>query len=105
MVEREYDRQLGTSGAEWLRIRFSTERGSVTNFTVQYETMIGDQVLPVIRYDCTHGFAHVDVLAPDGTQVSKRPMSEHLSLKQAMQLAIADLTENWETYRARFLGA
>lgn len=104
MPVTEYDRQLGATGQEWLRIRFTTESGRVTSFTVQYETMIDGQILPVIRYDCAHGFAHIDILAPDGTQVSKRPLPAYLSLKQAMQMAITDLVENWESYRERFLG-
>lgn len=38
-----------------VRIRISTEKGDVTSFTVQYETLVDDQWLPVVRYDTAHG--------------------------------------------------
>jgi hypothetical protein len=53
-------------------------------------------------YDCAHGFAHVDVLAPDGSQVSKRALPDYLTLSQAFQLGITDIVQNWETFRERF---
>lgn len=77
----------------------------MTHFTVQHESIIDGQTMPVIRYDCAHGYAHMDVLAPDGGQISKQPLPGHLTLKQALQMAIADLVENWETYQERFRGA
>ncbi len=102
MPAKEYERRLDTTGAEWLRVRFTTERGQLTIFTVQYETTVEAQTWPVIRYDSAHGFAHVDVLAPDGSQVSKRPLPDHLTLDQAFQLGITDIVQNWKTYRERF---
>lgn len=44
------------------------------------------------------------MLAPDGSQVSKRPLPDYLTLGQAFQIAITDIVQNWETYRERFLG-
>lgn len=81
-----------------------TEGGGVTDFTVQYEITIDGQTLPVIRYDCAHGFANVDVIAPDGTQVNKRPLPACLSPTQAKRMGISDLEEHWEVYRERFYG-
>lgn len=101
----EYEKQLDTAGTEWLRIRIRTHRGQLINFTLQYETMIGGVPHPVVRYDCAHGFVHVDFMDRTGAQVAKRPLSSGLTLKQAVHEAEADLIANWERYRAQFLGA
>lgn len=74
----------------------------MTTFTVQYETTAEARTLPVIRYDRAHGFAHVDMLAPDGSLVSKRPLPAYLTLSQALQFGITDIVQNCEMYRERF---
>ncbi len=61
--------------------------------------------MPVIRYDCAHGYPHADVYDKDGNQIAKEPMPSHLTLNENLQNAIADLASNWEKHRSRFLGA
>jgi hypothetical protein len=56
-----------------LRIRFIREQDHILSFVVQLERLIGEKWYPVIRYDTAHGYAHCDILWPDGTQ-EKRPM-------------------------------
>jgi len=43
-----------------LRYRIVTERGDVVDFVVQYETLVGDEYRPVVRYDGSHGHGHRD---------------------------------------------
>ena len=42
------------------RHHHETEKESVTNFVVQLEVSVQDEWIVVIRYDCSHGFPHVD---------------------------------------------
>ena len=37
-------------------------RGQVIEFSIQFETFINGEWLPVVRYDTSHGFAHRDLL-------------------------------------------
>lgn len=41
-------------------MRIWLEAGRVRRFEVQYQTTIGGELLPVVRYDTAHGFAHRD---------------------------------------------
>lgn len=54
-------------------IRFSRQRSRIVSFVVQLEGLIEQKWYPILRYDTAHGFAHCDILRPDGTQ-EKRPM-------------------------------
>lgn len=56
---------------------------------------------PVIRYDTAHGFVHRDWVRPDGL-VEKTPIPIE-DYTQALQYAEADLKDNWQIYRSRFL--
>jgi hypothetical protein len=57
--------------------------------------------LPVVRYDTGHGFAHRDVLRPDGSS-EKTPLPVE-DYGQALTYAEADLKDHWQAYRQRFL--
>lgn len=100
----DYADFLDEVGLDWLRVRIATDRGLVTNFTVQYETVIDGRRLAVIRYDCAHGFPHVDILDRRGDVVTKVPLPESLPLKMVLEMGIADIKGNWKRYQERFLG-
>lgn len=55
---------------ELLRIRIWTEKGKVKDLVIQYESLIREKWLPTVRYDCSHGFFHRDVLFPNGDNQS-----------------------------------
>jgi len=40
----------------------------VVEFRVQYETKLGGEWYPVVRYDTAHGFAHRDLIDRHGRQ-------------------------------------
>lgn len=105
MRTKEFIKQLDASGTEWLRFRITTHSGRPTTFTVQYETIDAGVMRSVVRYDCAHGFAHVDIMDRAGAQIVKRHLPGHWNLKQALHEAEMDLTNNWERYRAQFFGA
>ncbi len=86
-----------------VRMRYThlTIHGRVVDFVVQLEIQIGNQWYPIIRYDTAHGFAHRDVLHPDGS-VTKTPLFV-VDYGEALTYAEGDLKSNWDLYRERFL--
>ncbi len=77
-----------------------TERGRVVAYAVQLEVFIEGKWHPVIRYDCAHGYAHVDRYNIHG-ETSKEEIS--LAFAEALTAAEEDLEQNWKAYRERFL--
>ena len=78
------------------------ERGRILGFVVQYEARIRDRWYAIVRYDTTYGFAHRDVLHPDGFQ-DKQPLY-FLGQNMAFTYAIQDLKMLWHWYREGFEG-
>ena len=76
---------------------------TIVSFVVQLEVRHPHRGtwLPVVRYDTAHGFAHRDRLHPDGS-VEKTPLPIE-DYRQALNYAEADLKDQWEVYRDRFL--
>ena len=54
----------------------------------------------VVRYDCTHGFAHRDAYNLSGKHVKEEL---YLSFEETLTLADDDIDDNWEIYKHRFL--
>jgi tetrahydrodipicolinate N-succinyltransferase len=67
----------------------------------QYETLIDEQWVAIVRYDCVHGFFHRDVLFPNGDK--EKQSIEMDSLKIASKYAEQDLKDRWEWYRERYI--
>lgn len=78
-----------------------TEKGEVTYFVVQLEIKVkkGDWKA-AIRYDCSHGFAHVDKYDINGKKV-KRILN--LNFESALTYGDWDINENWLKYKQEFL--
>jgi hypothetical protein len=104
MGNRDFAAALDDHRLEWIRYRFTTEAGRVITFTVQYETTIGDERIPVVRYDNAHGFAHRDELDRRGRVVRKERLPEYLTAGDVLQIGKRDIQEHWPRYRERFLG-
>lgn len=79
-----------------------TERGKVGGFVVQYESLIENKWVPIIRYDTAHEYAHKDLMNPDGT--NEKIFLGNVDLNDALTLADKDINENWERYKERYLG-
>lgn len=77
------------------------ERGKIVFFRVQYETRIGENWHPVVRYDTAHGFAHRDLLNIAGN-VKKTPLFNQ-DYNDALTFAESDLKTNWQSYKKQFL--
>lgn len=95
---------LDEEGQEWIRYRFTIDRGQVRTFTIQYETTAGEERMPVVRYDNAHGFAHRDLLDRRGRIIAKNPLVGTPTPKEALQIGEQDILDNWQRYRQRFFG-
>ena len=78
-------------------------RGNVARFTVQYETLVGNEFAVVTRYDTAHGGPRQDVYERNGNQVEKIPIP-HATLRDALEYAETDLRRFCRVYRDRFQG-
>lgn len=84
-----------------LRHRHTRIKRRVTHFVVQLEVWRHGRWHAVVRYDTAHGFAHRDVVHPDG-RVEKLPLPIQ-EFNEALTYAELDLDANWAVYRERFL--
>ncbi len=77
------------------------DKGKVLEFVVQYEILLGNKWMPVVRYDTAHGYAHKDLINPDGSK--EKIFMGVVNLNEALTLADKDINENWERYKDRYL--
>ncbi len=56
--------------------------------------------MPIVRYDTAHGFAHKDLINPDGTK--EKILIGVVNLNEVLTLADRDINENWKRYKDRF---
>lgn len=78
------------------------EKGKISGFVVQYEILLENKWMPVVRYDTAHGYAHKDLINPDGSK--EKIFMGVVDLNEALTLADRDINENWERYKDRYLG-
>ncbi len=100
MKEIAYQKFLDESEFERLRIKIHTEKGILIDIVVQYESFITDRWIPIVRYDCSHGFFHRDVIKPDGEK--EKQAIPTTTLKDALNYAEQDIKDRWEFYKERF---
>ncbi|MBI5197119.1 MAG: hypothetical protein HZA19_00765 [Nitrospirae bacterium] len=98
MPEKTYTRALGEGARK--RHYHKTEKGRVIDFIVQLEVKVEGQWKPVIRYDCSHDFAHIDRYNIQGEKVKEEI---HLPYEETLTLADEDINFNWEFHKERFL--
>lgn len=100
MAKKEFTKIISTSGNDRLRVKIETQKGKVVDIVVQYEARFGEEWHPVVRYDCSHGFLHRDVMFPGGKK-EKYPL-DIPDLKSALLYAEQDIKDRWQWYRARY---
>ena len=89
-----------SDGAE-IHVFFETASGLIINFVVKLILKVNDTYYEVIRFDSGHGCPHKDVLDKQG-KVIRKIWYEFLDNKQALDLGIKDLKDNYELYIERF---
>ncbi len=98
MSEKTYTRTLGEDARK--RHYHMTEKGKVIYFIVQLEVSVEGNWKPVVRYDCSHTFTHIDRYNIKG---EKEKEELYLDYKESLTLADEDININWEVYKERFL--
>lgn len=77
-----------------------SERGKVTYYVVQLEIMVGEEWKVALRYDCSHGFSHMDKYDIRGNQ---EKITLNLNFESALTYGDWDINENWLKYKQEFL--
>jgi hypothetical protein len=98
--KKEFTKELSPEGDDRLRIRITIEKGKVTDIVVQYESRLKDKWFPIVRYDCSHGFFHRDLLDPRGEK-TMHPIPIQ-NLRDALTYAEQDIKDRWEWYKEKF---
>ncbi len=101
MKEIEFESTLDKFGHERLRIKLKTNKGELIDVVYQYESFINNNWIPIVRYDCSHGFFHRDIIKPNGDKEKKEITIDNL--KSASKYAEQDLKDRWEWYRERYV--
>lgn len=97
----EFESILDKFGHDRLRVKLKVEKGNLVDVVYQYESFIENKWIAIVRYDCTHGFFHRDILNPNGDKDKQE--IEMDSLKTASKYAEHDLKDRWEWYKERFV--
>jgi hypothetical protein len=97
----EFESILDKQGFNRLRVRLKVEKGELIDVLVQYEAFIHGKWTSIVRYDCTHGFFHRDVMMPNGDKEKQEIVIDNL--KNASKYAEQDLKDRWEWYRERYI--
>lgn len=83
-----------------LRIIAFKDKGQIIRFVIQYEAFINDRWREIVRYDTAHGFAHKDVIHPNGN-IEKQPL-HFADFNLAFTFAVQDLKISWKWYRRAY---
>jgi hypothetical protein len=85
-----------------IRVYGVTKNGKVKSMMCQYETLIGNKWVAIIRYDCSHGQPfHRDIMFPNGDK--EKQFIEIESLNEAFNYAIQDIKDKWPFYLDRYV--
>jgi len=98
MAEKEYLILLD-AGVRKRHYHF-TEAGKVIKFVVQLEVNFEGSWTPVVRYDCSHDYAHKDYY---NTKGKGKKINLLMDYENALTFADDDINENWKIYKERFL--
>ena len=101
LADKEFLKYLDKDSRERIRMRISIENGSVVDIVVQYETLIKEKWIAIVRYDCAHGFFHRDVIYPNGDK--EKQVIEIDKLETALVYAEQDLKDRWDFYKHWYL--
>jgi len=101
MNKVEYFIELGNNRTDRLRFKFHKDKGKIIDLVVQYEILLEERWSAVVRFDCSHGFFHRDIISHDGSKEKK--VIDVPDLTYALLFARQDLEDRWEWYKEQFL--
>lgn len=89
---------------DFVRVHLAILEGRVIGLVIRYEAYIDNALVPIVRYDTSHGYLHRHRFwLPDGQQTDdlEDPQSPAADYTTQVSLARADLEANWKSYRKR----
>ena len=101
MKEVKFITDLDKLGNDRMRVKLKVERGELLDVVYQYESFIKNKWIPIVRYDCFHGFFHKDIMMPNGDKEKHEIIIDNL--KSASKYAEQDLKDRWEWYKERYI--
>ena len=101
MTETTYVINLSRDGQNRYRHRHVLDKDRIVEFSAQYETYVAGKWHPIVRYDSAHGFAHRDLIHPEGTETKTE--FRYWDYAQVLTYGERDLKENWPSYRDLYL--
>lgn len=101
MGTKEFLKIISPDGENRLRVKIVVEKGKVVDIVVQYEARLEDKWHGIVRYDCSHGFFHRDIMHPNGDK-DKYPIPI-TNLNDAVLYAEQDIKDRWKWYQERFM--
>lgn len=99
-MPRKYYKIVITDDVE-IHVSFETLHGALIGFVVKLVLKVGDSLFELVRFDSAHECPHKDILDPKG-EVVRKVWFDLLSNKQALDLGIKDLKDNYSLYVERF---
>jgi hypothetical protein len=99
-MPRRYYKIILTDDVE-IHVSFETLNGSLIRFVVKLVLKVNDSFYELVRFDSAHGCPHKDTLNPNG-EVMRKVWLDLLDNKQALDLGIKDLKDNYSLYVERF---
>ena len=91
MKEISYQKFLSNQEFDRIRMKIRTEKGKIIDIVVQYESLLNNKWTAIVRYDCSHGFFHRDVLYPNNEK--EKQAITILSMADALNYAEQDLKD------------
>ncbi len=101
MSQKEFLKYLDNNKNERLRVRLIITRGIIASLVYQYESLINNKWVAIVRYDTSHGFFHRDFLYPNGKQ--EKYSIEIENLRVAASYAEQDIKDRWEYYKNKYI--
>lgn len=89
---------------DFLRVHLVILEGRVIGLVIQYEAIIDDELVEIVRYDTSHGFLHRHrfwLQSKNQTDNLEDPSRPARDYTQQVNLARDDLVANWLSYRER----
>ena len=78
----------------------SWEANEVVGFRIQFEALIDDGWIVIVRYDMAHDRPHRDIMHPDGSETKE--WLDLYSNAEVLTIGQRDIMENWPAYRKQF---
>jgi len=96
MSKVEYTYPLDVESKNYIRVIMVFEEG-LKDMVVVYYTVQGEEEIPLITYDLSHGFPHRDIRYLDEKDKRRKKKFE-VPIDEFHSLALDDINQNWRRY-------